>query len=100
MNDLRTLLTFCLCLLRHSTLHRDRQLNILDLYRRHLYAPVLCMFINIACSCWLILLRCDNNSSSSDWPSTFRSVVWPICVVAWIKFITFTTAALGSMTLK
>src|SRR2546425_2681560 len=46
MDDLRTLLAFRLRLLRHSTLHRDRQLNILDLYCCYLHTPTLRMLIN------------------------------------------------------
>src|SRR6266571_8969952 len=46
MYDLGPLLSLCLGLLRHGTLHRDRQLNFFDFDGGHLDAPTLSMLIN------------------------------------------------------
>ena len=49
---------------------------------------------------WLILSRWASNSSSSAWPSTLRSVVCEINMVAFQKFSTLITASTGSITRK
>jgi hypothetical protein len=54
----------------------------------------------ISWSWMLIFSRWASSSSSSDWPSTFRSVVWAMREEALRKFSTFTTAAAGSTTRK
>ena len=54
----------------------------------------------ISCNFWLMTSRCESSSSSGDWPSTLRKVVWAMSEVAFQKFSTFTTAAFGSTTRK
>ena len=54
----------------------------------------------IVCSRSLIWSRSESRSSSSDWPSTLRSVVCAICDVARKWSSTFVTASSGFTTRK
>jgi hypothetical protein len=76
------------------------QLDVLDLDDADLDAPRLGLLVDDLLELGVDLLALASSSSSSDWPSTDRIVVWAICIVAPHVVLDRTMAASGSTTRK
>ena len=82
VDDLRPLLALGLGLTGHGPLHGLRQLDVLHFDDADLDTPRLGLLVDDLLQLFVDLFPFQSRSSSVDWPSTERGVVWAICDVA------------------